>query len=133
MTKVVSVGLGAIGIAIAHALLNKSSVELIAAVDASDALAGRRMADAVPNAPANITISSDLSHVLGGEDKGVVVQATASRLEDIAPQLEAIIGHGWNVISTSEELTNARATDPAWRLTWISSPLRTASRCSAPV
>jgi hypothetical protein len=111
VTRVVSVGLGAIGIAIANALLNKSSIELIAAVDASDALAGRSMTDAVPNAPANITISSDLSHVLGSEDKGVVVQATASRLEDIAPQLETIIGHGWNVISTSEELTNAGATN----------------------
>jgi 2,4-diaminopentanoate dehydrogenase len=111
VTKVVSVGLGAIGIAIANALLNTSNVELIAAVDASDALAGRSLADAVPNAPANITISSGLSQILSGEKKGVVVQATASRLEDIAPQLETIIGFGWNVISTSEELTNARATN----------------------
>jgi hypothetical protein len=111
VTKVVSVGLGAIGIAIANAFLKKSNIELIAAVDASDALAGRSMSDSVPNAPANITISSDLAQVLDGEEKGVVVQATASRLEDIAPQLETIIGYGWNVISTSEELTNARATD----------------------
>ena len=111
MTRVVSLGLGAIGIAIASVVVNKSDVELIAAVDASDALAGRSLAELVPNAPADITISPDLSSVLDTAEKGVVVQATGSRLVDIAPQLETIIGHGWNVLSTSEELTHARAAD----------------------
>lgn len=111
MTRVVSLGLGAIGLAIADALLDKAGIELIAVADASDALAGRDLAAVLPDARAGLTISRDLGHVLDGEEKGVVVQATSSRLEDIAPQLETIIGHGWNVLSTSEELTHAHAAD----------------------
>jgi 2,4-diaminopentanoate dehydrogenase len=111
VTRVVSLGLGAIGLGIADALLTKADIELVAAVDASDALAGRDLAEVLPNAPTRLTISNDLSSVLDDDEKGVVVQATSSRLEDIAPQLETIIGHGWNVLSTSEELTHAHAAD----------------------
>ena len=111
VTRVVSLGLGAIGLAIADAVFDKADIELVAAVDASDALAGRNLADVLPNAPAGLAISSDLSNVLDREEKGVVIQATSSRLEDIAPQLDTIIGYGWNVLSTSEELTHAHAAD----------------------
>jgi 2,4-diaminopentanoate dehydrogenase len=112
VTDVVSLGLGPIGVAIAEAVLSKANVKLVGAVDVNEALVGQSVSQLLPGAPAGLTISSDIEAALSWDKDGVVIQATASRLQDVAPQLEAIVGCGWNVVSTSEELTNPRAVDP---------------------
>jgi 2,4-diaminopentanoate dehydrogenase len=112
-TEVVSLGLGPIGLAITKAVLQKETLSLVGAVDSNDALVGRRLTELTPGADDQIIVSSQLDAVLsstGGQ--GVVVQATASRLDAILPQLETIIACGWNVVSTSEELIHPHAANP---------------------
>ena len=111
MTRVVSLGLGTIGLAIADAILRNASVEIVGAVDASDAFAGKHLQAVLSKAPAGVMISGDLSSALTSEG-GVVVQATSSKLSAVMPQLEVAIGEGWNILSTSEELMYAHSADP---------------------
>jgi hypothetical protein len=111
VTKVISLGLGPIGLGIARALIGKADIEIVGAVDASDALVGRNLGELLQRPAVGLIVSQDLEAALQSNGNGVVVQATASRLADIAPQLEAIIGCGWNAVSTSEELADANADD----------------------
>jgi 4-hydroxy-tetrahydrodipicolinate reductase len=109
----VSFGLGPIGLAIADALLDREGIELVGALDARDDLVGRDLGEFLSREPTGVVVGNDLGSVLDKQIAGVVVQATSSRLEDVAAQLEPIIDLGWNVLSTSEELTCPSAADRA--------------------
>lgn len=112
-TNVVSLGLGPIGLAIANAVLQKEQLALVGAVDSNEALAGRPLSETAPTAGDDLIVDASLDALLArAPGKGVVIQATASRVEAIFPQLETILAHGWNVVSTSEELANPDLADP---------------------
>jgi 4-hydroxy-tetrahydrodipicolinate reductase len=112
-TNVVSLGLGPIGLAIANAVLQKEKIALVGAVDSNQALAGRPLSEMTSTADDDLIVEAGLDALLGRTSgTGVVVQATASRVEAILPQLETIFAHGWNVVSTSEELANPELANP---------------------
>jgi 4-hydroxy-tetrahydrodipicolinate reductase len=113
VTRVVSFGLGPIGLGIAESLLDREDVEMIGAIDASDSLAGKDLGHCLSREATGTVIVQDPAIVLNGGEGGVVVHATSSRLADILPQLETIVGFGWNVLSTCEELTYPAVADPA--------------------
>ncbi|HET9596125.1 MAG TPA: dihydrodipicolinate reductase [Anaeromyxobacteraceae bacterium] len=94
-------GLGPIGQAIARAALEDSGFHLVAAVD--PALAGRRLDEVLGAGPA-LTIASEPRKAFAAARGGVVLHATGSSFERVAPELEAAAEAGLSVVSTCEEL-----------------------------
>ena len=101
--KVIQIGLGRIGAAVTRLVLEKPDWHIVAAVDTDPAKQGQ-----------------DIGHVVGLErELGVVIQdslpdalddvdlaflTTVSSLPEIFPTLQALIQHGIDVVSSSEEL-----------------------------
>jgi hypothetical protein len=114
---VVLYGLGPIGCRLGRRLAARPDVRLVGAVDIDPAKVGRGLAEVLELSDADaadgVIVAGDAGAALGGGDRrGVVVHATSSRLAQVVPQLEAIVGRGWNVVSTCEELVHPRLTDP---------------------
>jgi hypothetical protein len=97
----VIMGLGPIGQAIARCALEKPELHLLAAVD--PALAGQRLDQVLGAGPA-LTIEAEPGRAYALGRGGVVLHATGSSLEAVAPQLEAALAAGLSVVSTCEEL-----------------------------
>ncbi len=116
---VVVMGLGDIGRRIARAVLTEPSLELVAAIDRAPELVGRPLAlvlgaaapdvvvlDSIPAAAA--VAKKALAEFADEEDapeRAVLLHATGSRLEQVAPELMAALQAGFRVVSTCEELS----------------------------
>src|ERR1700722_6680191 len=83
----------------------KSSIEIIGAIDSDPAKAGRDLGDVVEgaDAPWGVPITDDAEAMLG-ESPDVVVHCTSSYLPDVADQLLACLAAEACVVSTCEEL-----------------------------
>lgn len=112
LTKVVSFGLGPIGMGIAAGVLDRDDLELLGAIDAREELVGRDLGQLLSREPIGISVAAGPTEVFGAGGKGVVIHATSSRLAAVIDQLEAVIGAGWNILSTCEELTYPAVADP---------------------
>ncbi|HET7753178.1 MAG TPA: dihydrodipicolinate reductase [Anaeromyxobacteraceae bacterium] len=100
---VVVQGLGAIGRAIARAALEKPELKIVGAVD--PAYAGARLPDLVgPGAPDLEVLADPGKAYAQAAPGGVVLHATASLFEEVAPQLERAVDARLHVVSTCEEL-----------------------------
>ncbi|RLG84191.1 MAG: dihydrodipicolinate reductase [Thermoprotei archaeon] len=102
--KVVTVGLGPIGALITKYLLKKEWVEVVGAIDIAKDLIGKDLGEHLGVGKLGVTISNDYDKVLSETKPDIAVVATVSYLEKLYPQLERIIPHGVNVVSTCEEL-----------------------------
>jgi len=104
--RVVQLGVGPIGAAIARLIRQKPSLEIVGAVDKDPSKAGRdlgELADA-SDRPWGIRISAEISPALE-ESPDVVVHSTSSYLASVADELLACISAGCCVVSTCEELS----------------------------
>jgi 4-hydroxy-tetrahydrodipicolinate reductase len=101
---VIVMGLGVIGQEIARAALAHDEVELIAAVDSSPVLSGRKLADIIGQPAAALSVQSSLSAAVGRRKGVVLLHATGSRLVQVKDQLLEAMSHGLHVVSTCEEL-----------------------------
>jgi 4-hydroxy-tetrahydrodipicolinate reductase len=101
---VVIMGLGHIGKAIARAALGRRGLTVVGAVDRDPTLAGRPLADVLDSPAPELRVSADLAGALAGQKGGVVLHATGSRLEQVLPEIQAIVRAGWHAVSTCEEL-----------------------------
>ena len=99
---VVVQGLGSIGRAIARAALETPELRIVGAID--PAYAGAKLSELVgPGAP-ELEVFADPAKVYALARGGVVLHATGSLFEDVAPQLERAVDAGLSVVSTCEEL-----------------------------
>jgi 4-hydroxy-tetrahydrodipicolinate reductase len=106
-TRVLVLGLGPIGRAVAREVLASSDLTLAGAVDPAPALAGLPLADVLEvDVPRNLRVAPSLDAVRGPAD--VALHLSASRFPDAAPQIEAAIDRGLHVVSTCEEMIAAR-------------------------
>lgn len=111
--KVVSYGVGAVGTLIAKALLEKSGVKVVGAIDVAKDKAGRDLGEVLGlNKRLGITISSDIDGVLSRTKPDIAIHATSSYLKDTYPQIASIVKHGVDVISTCEELSYPYHSEP---------------------
>ena len=103
--RAVQFGLGPIGASIARLMREKEIVEIVGAIDADPAKAGRDLAEfaKAPGAPWGVTISPDASIVLK-KPVDVVIHSTSSYLPKVMDQLLACLSAGCCVVSTCEEL-----------------------------
>jgi hypothetical protein len=106
-TRVVQVGLGHIGQAVARLINQKHDLALVGGVDVDADLVGRDLGDVLGLAdPLGVKVSSDLTGLIKLLEPDVAVVCTSSMLDDIAQQLRDCITAGINVVSTCEQLAH---------------------------
>jgi 2,4-diaminopentanoate dehydrogenase len=103
--RVIQYGIGPIGASIVRLMRQKSSIQIVGAIDTDPQKAGRDLGEVVgaPDAPWGISISSDAASVLA-KPADIVVHSTSSYLTSVMDQLLACLAAGLCVVSTCEEL-----------------------------
>lgn len=111
--RVVLYGVGAVGSRIAKFLLEKKGIEIVGAIDVAKDKVGRDLGEVLGiDKQLGVTISDDTDAVLSKVKADIVVHATSSFLKGVYPQLQGVIAHGVNVVSTCEELSYPYVTNP---------------------
>lgn len=102
--KFIQFGLGPIGIEVAKTAISKG-FEIIGAVDIKEDIVGKDVAD-VLGLPekTGIEVKSTIKEI-GKTDAAVVFHNTVSKFPDALPQVVEIIELGYNVVSTTEEMS----------------------------
>ncbi len=102
--RVIHFGLGSIGSGIAHVIAARSDFQIVGAIDTDPEKKGKDLGQAVGlNRNLGVKISDDAAKVLKTK-ADIVVHSTRSYLDQVEPQLTAIIRARHNVVSTCEEL-----------------------------
>jgi len=105
--NVVSFGVGVIGSLTAKFILEekKSLLNLVGAYDIDPKKVGKDLGAVIGlGHTAGIGVSDDLDRVLAG-DVDVAIHTTSSYLRGAYPQIESVVSHGVDVVSSCEELS----------------------------
>lgn len=107
--RVLQVGLGPIGMGVAHQLATRPGFELVGAVDTRSDLVGRDLSEVCGQAggrgrPIGGSVAGELAPTLEALRPDAVVVCTSSALERVAPTLESCLAARAAVVSTTEEL-----------------------------
>jgi hypothetical protein len=103
--RVMHVGLGPIGAAIARQCAARKGFRIVAAVDIDPNKVGRDVGEVTElGRPTRVKVTTDLRKAAKSAKPDVAVLCTSSSLETVMPQLEALIKLRLPVISTTEEL-----------------------------
>ncbi len=103
--RVVQYGTGPIGRGIAQLVLGKENLALVGAIDIDPALVGKKVGEVLKGGERpGVEISEDAEAVLASSAPDIVLHATVSSLERVAPQIRRVLEHGVDLISTCEEL-----------------------------
>lgn len=103
--RVLSFGLGPIGLAAARLVLQKKSLQLVGAVDANPALAGKDVAELLGDVDSTgIVVEADGAAALQRLRPDAMLHCTASFLPLVKEQLLSAIRAGVHVVSSTEEL-----------------------------
>ncbi|MBS2023662.1 MAG: dihydrodipicolinate reductase [Deltaproteobacteria bacterium] len=97
-------GLGAIGRAVARAVLTKPELEVVAALELSPERVGKKLSEVLDMPAPDLVITSDVAAALKKAQGGVMVHATGSRLDAVEGELAQALSAGLCVASTCEEL-----------------------------
>mgnify|MGYP002784583104 CR=1 FL=1 len=105
-TRVIVIGLGPIGSAVARQLLARRNFRLVAAADIDPAKAGRDLGDVLGGGRRiGIKVQGDVALAIRKARPQVAVLCTSSSLKGLWPQLQAVLRLGIPVVSTTEELS----------------------------
>ena len=103
--RVLHLGLGPIGCAVARLVAKHQQCEIVGAVDVDPAKAGHDVASVI-GLPQQLgaLITSDLAATLQAARPHLVVLCTSSSLQRVLPQIETILQSKTPIVSTTEEL-----------------------------
>lgn len=103
--RVVSFGLGPIGLAAARLALQKSSIQLVGAIDVDPAKVGRDLGELLElDQPTGIVVEGDAEAALRRLQPDAMLHCTSSFLPAIKDQLLLAARCGVDVVSSTEEL-----------------------------
>lgn len=103
--RVVSFGLGPIGLAAAKLALQKKSVQLVGAIDVDPAKVGRDLGDLIDlDDKTGVEVRSDAEAALQELKPDVILHCTSSFMPAVKDQLLMAARCGVNVVSSTEEL-----------------------------
>lgn len=103
--RVVLVGLGPVGSAIARQVVTRKGFQLVGGIDIDPAKADRDVGDVIGlGRSLRVKVSPEPSKTLKAAHAHVAVLCTGSTLASIMPQIEQILKAGMAIVSTSEEL-----------------------------
>ena len=105
-TRVIQYGIGPIGASIVRLIRQKSSLEIVGAIDTDPKKVGRDLGEVVgaADSPWGVLVSGDAGSVLG-KPADIVVHSTSSYLTSVMDQLLSCAAAGLCVVSTCEELS----------------------------
>jgi len=111
--RVMHVGLGPIGAAVARQLSARSGFRIVAAVDIDELKIGRDLGEVAElGRPLRVKVSGDLRKAAKAAKPDVAVLCTSSSLKRVMPQLEELLKLRLPVVSTTEELAYPAARNP---------------------
>jgi 4-hydroxy-tetrahydrodipicolinate reductase len=102
--RIVSTGLGPIGLAAARLLLEKSTLTLVGAVDPDPSKVGQDLGTLLGTSPLGLAVESDADLAYQRLKPDAILHCTSSFIPRVVEQLETAARHGVNVVSSSEEL-----------------------------
>ena len=103
--RTIHYGIGAIGAEVVRGVLNSPEIEIVGAIDASPAKAGKDLGEAAGVGHAlGIPVSYEPDPLLKDVYADVVVHCTGSSLMEVYPQVMAIVASEKSVVSSCEEL-----------------------------
>src|SRR5260370_42294025 len=105
-------GLGAIGRGVARCALQKSELEIVAAVDLDPSRVGRKLSDVIDAPAPDVIIGSDSTAEMRKAQGGVLLHATGSRLDQVEGELAQALTAGPSVLPAREELSYPRPRPP---------------------
>jgi 4-hydroxy-tetrahydrodipicolinate reductase len=104
--NVIQVGLGPMGKIITNLLCKRGNINLKGAVDINPQLIGKKLSEILEvKLESDLIIESNLDAVLLNEKVDVVIIATSSSLDKVAPLIKKAAKSGANIISICEELS----------------------------
>jgi hypothetical protein len=104
--RVLHVGLGPIGVAVAKQIASRPGFVLVGAVDIDPAKIGHDLGDVLGlSERLKVRVAADAAAAIKASRPDVVVHCTSSSLKVVAPQLIAILGTRTPIVSTTEELS----------------------------
>jgi hypothetical protein len=109
--RVVLVGFGKTNQAVLELALTRRWLDVTGIVVRSPERHGEVAATRVPGAPASLRCSTDLAGTIRAARPDVIVVATATRLVDVLPVLDAIAPSGVPIVCTAEDLAFIRPED----------------------
>lgn len=111
--RVLQWGLGAMGSGMARLVLEKTGLQLVAAIDYRPDYIGQDLGTVLKiDRQLGITVSGNLDEALDSEKVDVVVIATTSWVKDQMADLRRIITAGINCVSIAEEMADPYAQSP---------------------
>ena len=103
--RTIHYGIGAIGAEVVRSVLNSPEIEIVGAVDASTAKAGKDLGDAAGiGHTLGIPVSYEPEPLLKDVYADVVVHCTGSSLTEVYPQIMSMVSAEKSVVSSCEEL-----------------------------
>ncbi len=104
--RVMHVGLGPIGAAVARQVAARRGLQIVGAVDIDPAKVGRDVGDVVgAGRKLRVKVTSDLGKTIKAARPDVAVLCTSSSLKRVLPQFEEVLRHKLPIVSTTEELS----------------------------
>ncbi|MFX1571397.1 MAG: dihydrodipicolinate reductase [Promethearchaeota archaeon] len=103
---VIQVGFGPMGRIIANLLITRRNINLRGIIDIDPQLIGEKLSEIIDiEEGSNLIVESDFDELLSRERVDVIIIATSSSLEKVAPIIKRAIESESNVISICEELS----------------------------
>lgn len=104
--RVILYGCGVIGGKVAKAILQRTSFELVGAIDINPNIVGKDLGEVVDaGRRIGVTVDKDPAEVIAHAEADAVVLTTTSRLKTVAEQMVPCVEAGLDVVSTCEELS----------------------------
>ncbi|MDX1479438.1 MAG: hypothetical protein R3301_17110, partial [Saprospiraceae bacterium] len=103
--RFVQIGLGPLGVKMIKMAADRSSCQLVAAVDNHPDLVGKEVAQVTGTDHAGMLIRPSLEEVVASVRPDIAVITTVSDMQRITPLLLSVVRQGIPVVSTCEELS----------------------------
>ncbi|OBC12635.1 dihydrodipicolinate reductase [Mycobacterium sp. 852013-50091_SCH5140682] len=107
--RIVMVGLGATGVAMAQSLLQRADVEIVGAADRNPAVIGTDLGALAGSAANGVTVVDDPAGLPPAE---LAIVATTSDLNHVADTIVSLLERSYNVMSICEELAYPWSSHP---------------------
>jgi 4-hydroxy-tetrahydrodipicolinate reductase len=104
--RVMHVGLGPIGAAVARQVASRKGFQIVAAIDIDRDKVFRDLGEIIGfDRKLKVKVTPDLGKAIKSSKPDVAVLCTSSSLKDVLPQFEEVLKHKVPIVSTTEELS----------------------------
>src|SRR5262245_59375145 len=103
MIRVLHIGLGSIGAAVAQQILDRKGFQIAGAVDLDPQKVGRDVGDVIERRKLRVKVTSDIGKTIKAAKPDVAVLCTNSSLKVVLPQFEEVLKHRVPIVTTTEE------------------------------